>query len=174
MNADVSSTFASDCPATIALTDPTTGGVAGTFAYATSNASTAAVAAGAGGATVTLGDVGSATVTATFTPTDTATYAPVDTSFTISIAQGTLTVTAVDKTVTTSTSTGTTYSTAGLASGDALSAVTFTYDDGGAYSSTTPPTSIGAYTVTPSAATFSSGSASNYSITYVEIGRAHV
>jgi hypothetical protein len=56
-----------------------------------------------------------------------------------------------------------------LISPDALSGVTYTYQGIGSTSysaSTTPPTAVGTYSVTPAVATFSSGSASNYAITY--------
>lgn len=50
---------------------------------------------------------------------------------------------------------------------DVLSGVTFTFSGGGYGPSTTQPASAGSYTTTPSAATFSTGSASNYTINYV-------
>jgi YVTN family beta-propeller protein len=57
-----------------------------------------------------------------------------------------------------------------LVSSDVLSGVTFTYEGTGstAYAaSTTAPTAVGTYSVTPSAATFSTGNAADYAITYV-------
>lgn len=56
-----------------------------------------------------------------------------------------------------------------LVSPDAISGVTYTYQGTGSTNypaSTTPPTAIGTYSVTPSNAVFSSGLSSNYAITY--------
>jgi hypothetical protein len=56
-----------------------------------------------------------------------------------------------------------------LAAGDAISGVTYTYAGIGSTTyaaSTTAPTATGSYSVTPSVAVFSSGSAANYDITY--------
>ena len=54
-----------------------------------------------------------------------------------------------------------------LAGSDAISGMTYTYTSGGGYNSTTPPTNVGTYTITGSAAVFSTGTSSNYDITYV-------
>ncbi|HEV3187393.1 MAG TPA: MBG domain-containing protein, partial [Acidimicrobiales bacterium] len=57
----------------------------------------------------------------------------------------------------------------GLQGSDAISSVTYTFAGTGSTSygpSTTQPTNAGTYSITPSAAVFSSGAASNYSITY--------
>jgi uncharacterized repeat protein (TIGR02543 family) len=54
-----------------------------------------------------------------------------------------------------------------LAGSDAISGMTYTYTSAGGYNSTTAPTAGGNYTITGSNATFSTGSASNYTITYV-------
>ncbi len=55
----------------------------------------------------------------------------------------------------------------GLVGTDAVSPISVTYGALGTYAGgTTPPTTPGIYTVTPSAATLTSGSASNYNITY--------
>ena len=54
-----------------------------------------------------------------------------------------------------------------LASTDTFTALTYTYTSTPlSYNSATAPTNAGTYTITPSAASFSVGSASNYSITY--------
>jgi uncharacterized repeat protein (TIGR02543 family) len=45
--------------------------------------------------------------------------------------------------------------------------ITQTYTDAGTYNSTTQPTAVGSYTLTPSAVVFTSGSADNYNISYV-------
>jgi uncharacterized repeat protein (TIGR02543 family) len=54
---------------------------------------------------------------------------------------------------------------------DALT-VTQTYTDAGSYNSTTQPTAVGSYTLTPSAALFTSGSADNYNISYANTSLA--
>lgn len=56
-----------------------------------------------------------------------------------------------------------------LATGDAISSITYTYQGTGSTTygpSTTAPTGAGTYSVAPSAATFSAGLASNYAIQY--------
>lgn len=53
-----------------------------------------------------------------------------------------------------------------LVGSDAIT-ITQTYTDAGTYNSTTQPTAVGSYTLTPSAAVFTSGSADNYNISYV-------
>jgi uncharacterized repeat protein (TIGR02543 family) len=58
------------------------------------------------------------------------------------------------------------FSAPALVGSDAIT-VTQTYTDAGTYNSTTQPTAVGSYTLTPSAAVFTSGSADNYNISYV-------
>ena len=53
-----------------------------------------------------------------------------------------------------------------LAGSDSFTALTYTYSSAGYSASQTAPTNAGTYTITPSAASFSSGLASNYNITY--------
>ena len=53
-----------------------------------------------------------------------------------------------------------------LAGSDTFTALTYTYSSAGYSASQTAPTNVGSYTITPSAASFSVGSATNYSITY--------
>ena len=59
-----------------------------------------------------------------------------------------------------------TFRSTGLSGSDAVGSVTYNFSSGTYSSSTTPPTADGAYTITPSVAVFSSGSAGNYTITY--------
>ncbi len=59
-----------------------------------------------------------------------------------------------------------TYQISGLVNSNTVSGVTFNFSSGSYSSSTTAPSSDGTYTITPSAAVFSNGSSSNYSITY--------
>ncbi len=53
-----------------------------------------------------------------------------------------------------------------LAGSDTFTSFTYTYSSAGYSASQTAPTNVGSYTITPSAAVFSVGSASNYTITY--------
>jgi hypothetical protein len=53
-----------------------------------------------------------------------------------------------------------------LVGSDTFTALTYTYSSGSYSASQTAPTNAGSYTITPSAASFSVGSASNYNITY--------
>jgi uncharacterized repeat protein (TIGR02543 family) len=55
------------------------------------------------------------------------------------------------------------FSTSGLVAGDSITAVTYSYSGTG---TTTAPTAIGAYSITPSSAVFGVGSSGNYAITY--------
>jgi len=55
------------------------------------------------------------------------------------------------------------FTTSGLVTGDSVTAVTYSYSGTG---TSTPPTAVGTYTITPSLADFGAGSIGNYSITY--------
>ena len=59
-----------------------------------------------------------------------------------------------------------TFHSTGLVGSNAVGSVTYNFSSGSYSSSTTPPSLDGAYTITPSTAVFSNGSASNYLITY--------
>lgn len=60
-----------------------------------------------------------------------------------------------------------TFQNGALVSPNTISGVTYNFSSGSYSSNTTPPTPDGSYTITPSAAVFSNGNASNYNITYV-------
>jgi hypothetical protein len=86
---------------------------------------------------------------------------------TLTVTAKPLTITADNKSKNAGGSTPTfTFHSAGLSGSDAVGSVTYNFSSGSYSSSTTPPTTDGAYTITPSAAVFSTGSASNYTITY--------
>jgi len=53
-----------------------------------------------------------------------------------------------------------------LVGADTIAIITYNYSSASYPSSTTAPTEIGTYTITPSAAVFSEGSSSNYTVTY--------
>jgi len=55
------------------------------------------------------------------------------------------------------------FTTSGLVTGDSVTSVTYSYSGTG---TSTPPTAVGTYTITPSLAVFGAGSIGNYSITY--------
>ena len=59
-----------------------------------------------------------------------------------------------------------TYQVSGLVGSNTVGSVTMNFSSGSYPSSTTTPTADGSYTITPSSAVFSNGSASNYQITY--------
>ncbi len=75
-----------------------------------------------------------------------------------------LTITANNRSFGFSESVTATIATSGLISPDQIASVTYTYSATG---TDTPPTAVGTSIITPSLATFSTGLASNYSITYV-------
>lgn len=98
-------------------------------------------------------------------------YDPVLVEQAFTITTRAVTVTASSPSVTYATPITQSYSvTSGtLATGDAISSITYTYQGTGSTTygpSTTAPTGVGTYSVTPSAATFSAGLASNYAIQY--------
>ena len=111
---------------------------------------------------------GTHTLSVTFGPTDSVTYATATGTVSITVNPKALTVTADDKSgTTTAAATFTVSSGAGqLVGSDAVSGATFSFSGGGYGPSGTSPTVAGTFVITPSNATFSSGSASNYLITY--------
>ena len=87
-----------------------------------------------------------------------------------SVSPGALTITAASSSPVYGTAITPSVAASGLQGADAISSSTYTYAGTGATSygpSTTAPTAVGSYTVTPSNAIFSSGSATNYTISYV-------
>jgi hypothetical protein len=117
------------------------------------------------GAPTTIASATSYTVTAT-NVSGTATR-----SFVLTVTARPITIKAADKTTTysgSSVSVSNSYSiTSGALAGlDSFTALTYTYSSAGYSASQTAPTNAGTYTITPSAASFSSGLASNYNITY--------
>lgn len=175
-----------------ALTLTSTSGTYGTsLTLATSGGTTAGsvtygVTSGtASGCTVTSGaltstSAGTCVVTATMAGNTN--YSAVSSSATtVTLATRPITLTAADQAIVFGASLSESYSLApgSLAGSDAIGSVTYTYTGTGSTSygpSSTKPTGVGTYSVTPSAAVFSSGSASNYSIQYaagtVTIGQA--
>ncbi|CAN2216067.1 Listeria/Bacterioides repeat [Candidatus Nanopelagicaceae bacterium] len=134
------------------------GTTAGSVTYATST----------GGCSITSGvlsTTGAVTCVVTATMAGTANYNEVISSATnVVIGKALVTITAAN---TTATYTGSalsptnsfTITSGALIGSDAISSVSYAY-------STANPTAAGTYTITPSAAAFSTGSASNYTITY--------
>ena len=121
------------------------------------------------GATVTLLSIGTCQLRAS--QAGDATYAPatsVDTSFEVTAKALTITATVTNATRTYGDASATQgYTNSTLAGSDAISTVTLTFTSGApVYNSTAVPTHAGAYTLTPSGLILSSGSASNYTITY--------
>lgn len=101
----------------------------------------------------------------TFTPATT-NYTGSSATVTFSVAAKALTVTAVvtpSSQAYGSSTPAASYSVAGLVGSDTITAVTFTFSG---TNSSTAPTAVGTYTLTPSAAVFGAGSASDYQIAY--------
>jgi outer membrane protein OmpA-like peptidoglycan-associated protein len=154
------------------------GTTAGSVSYAAADgtASDCVVTAG----TLTSTSFGTCTVTATMAGNGN--YEPVSsTPTTVTLAKREVSIAAEDKAIVFGNSISQSYTiTSGsLAYSDAIASLTYTYVGTGSTSygpSTTAPTGAGTYSVTPSAASFSTGSASNYGITYtagaVTIGQA--
>lgn len=92
-------------------------------------------------------------------------------SFTLEVQAKTLTITANSQSVNYLDSYTSSITATGLATGDLIDTVSYSYtgsdNDGNSYSSTSFPTEAGSYTATPTAITLSSGSLSNYDINYV-------
>jgi hypothetical protein len=117
------------------------------------------------GAPTTIAAATSYTVTAT-NVSGTATR-----SFVLTVTARPITIKAANKSASysgSSVSVSNSYSiTSGALAGlDSFTALTYTYSSAGYSASQTAPTNAGTYTITPSAASFSSGLASNYNITY--------
>jgi len=112
---------------------------------------------------------GSSAITVRVTDSNTATATT--NSFTLTIDSRTITITAADRSATytgSAVSVSNTYSiTSGtLAGSDSISALTYTFTSIGGYNSTTAPTTAGTYTITPSSASLSPGTVSNYAFSY--------
>lgn len=93
-----------------------------------------------------------------------------ETGTVLSYAISNLTITASDFSTTVGVARTARFSLAGLTGSDSVTAVTYRYQgtNGTTYAdSPTPPTAVGEYIVTPSVGVFGSGSASNYTISYV-------
>jgi hypothetical protein len=118
------------------------------------------------GAPTTIAAATSYTVTAT-NVSGTATR-----SFVLTVTARPLTIKAADKTTTYSGAAASVVNSYSITSGtlagsDTFTALTYTYSSVAlSYNSQTAPTNAATYTITPSAASFSVGSASNYAITY--------
>ena len=93
------------------------------------------------------------------------------TAFQVTVAQRAISISGTSSSVTVGNAVSPSFSvsTGGLVGSDSISGVTYNFAGTGSTtyaSSATAPTAIGSYKVTPSTAVFSSGSLSNYSITY--------
>ena len=117
------------------------------------------------GAPTTIAAATTYTVTAT-NVTGTATQ-----NFVLTVSARPITIKAANKTATYSGSSALvtnsyTITSGTMAGSDTFTSFTYTYSSGSYSASQTAPTNAGTYTITPSAAVFSVGSASNYTITY--------
>jgi len=157
----------------------TSGGTtSGAVTYVVANGTASGCSESSG--TLTSSSAGTCAVTATMAGSTN--YNSVSTSATtVTLASRAMTITAADEAIVfgNSLSPGYTVSSGTLAYSNAISGLTYTYEGTGSTSygpSTTAPTGGGTYSVTPSAVSFSNGSASSYDVTYVAgavtIGRA--
>ena len=117
------------------------------------------------GAPTTIAGATTYTVTAT-NVTGTATQ-----NFVLTVTARPITIKAVNKSATYTGSSALvtnsyTITSGTMAGSDTFTSFTYTYSSAGYSASQTAPTNAGSYTITPSAAVFSVGSASNYTITY--------
>jgi len=150
------------------LTAPTvSGSLAGSWSFSSGTISVATIS----GTTATILGAGSSTITATFSPSDTTNYNGGSTTATLTVNKVAITVTAGSPTNNYTGSAVVPSNTFSVTSGslvgsDAISSVTYSYSSGSYASSTTAPTAVGAYTITPSSAVFGTGSSSNYLLTY--------
>jgi hypothetical protein len=142
----------------------------GALTYSAGSSTACSVDATTGLVTVSAA-TGSCSISATIAETTTYQSATSTTPVTITVAPRAITVTADDKSVAYAGTVTPSYtiSSGTLAGSDAISAVSYRYSGtgGSTYaSSATPPTGGGTYSITPSAAIFSTGVASNYAVTY--------
>ena len=148
----------------------TSGGTgSGAVSYAVTTAGTAGCSIV--GTTLTASGAAGTTCGITATKAGDDTYLGATATQTITVTTRPITVTASSPSITVGGSVSPTVSvtTGTLATGNALSGATFTYLGTGdtVYpASTTAPTAVGTYSITPSGATFSPGTASNYNISY--------
>lgn len=150
------------------------GGVGtGTLSYSAGSSTACSVSASTGLVTMTAA-TGTCSITSSITAgslsvANTWADASTTTPVTITPQKASLGVTAGSGTIGVGQSFTPSFTPTGLVAPNTISSVTYTYTGTGSTSygpSTTRPTNAGAYSVTPSAAVFSNGSASNYTITY--------
>ena len=156
---------------------PSSGAGNGTLTYSAGSSTACTVNPSTGLVTITE-STGTCAIQASITEGDAGvnvapfqSVAAATTSVTITPQVASLGITAATQTVNVGASFSPSFSvTSGnLASPDAISALTYTYEGTGSTnypSSTTAPTAIGTYSIRPSAAVFSTGNASNYNISY--------
>jgi hypothetical protein len=143
----------------------------GAVVYAVSGASDACTVAASSGVVTVTSASGTCEVQATITDGTNHLDATTTSSVTVTVSARPITVTAADRTVAFGTAvvSGFSVTTGSLAGSDRISALTFTYEGTGSTTyatSTTAPTAIGTYSVTPSVAVFDSGSDADYTISY--------
>jgi outer membrane protein OmpA-like peptidoglycan-associated protein len=145
-----------------------TGGASGNAVTYTIDASASSVCAISGGV---VSFIGTGTCKIDANQAGNATYAAASQaqqSFGVGVT--TLTITASSPTIHQGGTVAPSETPVGLLPGNTISGVTYTYAGVGGTTygpSTTAPTAVGTYSVTPSAVAFSSGSLSSYSVTYV-------
>jgi YVTN family beta-propeller protein len=154
---------------------PSAGSGVGTISYSHGSSTACTVNSSTGVVTVTAA-TGTCSISASITEGGSTTSsafqaASTTTPVTITPQAASLGITAATQTINVGASFSPSFSlTSGnLVSPDAISALTYTYEGTGSTNypaSTTAPTAIGTYSISPSAAVFSTGNASNYNISY--------
>lgn len=142
----------------------------GSITYSAGSSTACSVNSTTGLVTVTSGS-GSCSISADISAGTNHLAATATTPVTITVSARPITITASSPAVTVGDAFTPTFSVSSgtLAGSEAISSVTYRYAGSGSTSytsSTTAPAGIGTYSVTPSAAVFSSGTATNYVITY--------
>jgi hypothetical protein len=143
----------------------------GTVTYSAGSSTACSVNSTSGVITVTAGS-GTCEVSATVADGTNHSDASTTTSITITVHKRALTVTAASPSITVGGSVSASYSltTGTLVDSDAISTITYTYSGTGStvyVSSSSAPTAVGTYSLTPSAVALSTGLLDDYTISYV-------
>lgn len=139
----------------------------GTVTYSAGSSTACTVDPTSGLVTVTAG-TGTCSISATIAEGTNHLTASTTTPVTITVSPRPITVTASSPSVTVGGAVNPTFtlSSGTMVGADSISTVTYNYSSASYPSSTSAPTAIGTYTVTPSTAVFSAGSSGDYVITY--------
>lgn len=143
----------------------------GAITYSKGNSTACVVDAQTGVVTITAAS-GTCSITATIAADDNYNSATTVTAVTFNVSKRPVTITGYVSTPSVAYNTAVptnsfSITTGSVVGSDSVATVTYIYTGASSYNSNAPPTNTGTWTVTPSAAVFSSGQADNYDITYV-------